>query len=30
MTKAYPNDLTKEQWELIAELFPAAKTGGLN
>ena len=28
MTKAYPNDLTKEQWELIAELFPAAKTGG--
>ena len=28
MTKAYPNDLTQEQWELIAELFPAAKTGG--
>src|SRR6476619_993050 len=28
MTKAYPNDLTKEQWELIAELFPAEKNGG--
>jgi transposase len=28
MTKAYPNDLTAEQWELIAEMFPAAKTGG--
>jgi len=28
MTKAYPNDLTWEQWELIAELFPEAKTGG--
>lgn len=25
---AYPNDLTLEQWELIAEMFPEAKTGG--
>jgi putative transposase len=28
MTKAYPNDLTWEQWELIADLFPEAKSGG--
>lgn len=28
MTKAYPNDLTWEQWALIADLFPEAKTGG--
>ncbi|MEH2399804.1 hypothetical protein [Nostoc sp.] len=28
MTKAYPNDLTWEQWELIADLFPEPKTGG--
>ena len=28
MTKAYPSNLTWEQWELIAELFPEAKTGG--
>lgn len=28
MTKAYPSNLTWEQWELIAELFPSAKPGG--
>lgn len=28
MTKAYPSNLTWEQWELIAKLFPEAKTGG--
>ncbi len=28
MTKSYPNDLTWEQWELIADLFPEAKSGG--
>jgi putative transposase len=28
MTKAYPNNLTWEQWELIAHLFPEAKPGG--
>jgi transposase len=28
MIKAYPNDLTLEQWELIAEMFPAGKSGG--
>jgi putative transposase len=28
MTKSYPNDLTWEQWELIAALFPEAKSGG--
>ncbi len=28
MTKAYPNDITREQWELIANLFPTRKTGG--
>ena len=28
MTKAYPSNLTWEQWELIADLFPSAKKGG--
>lgn len=28
MAKAYPSNLTKEQWELIADLFPSAKYGG--
>lgn len=28
MTKAYPSNLTWEQWELIAEMFPEAKPGG--
>ncbi len=28
MTKAYPSNLTWEQWELIVELFPSAKPGG--
>ena len=28
MTKVYPSDLTWEQWELIADLFPSAKPGG--
>lgn len=28
MTKAYPSNLTWEQWELIAEEFPSAKPGG--
>jgi putative transposase len=28
MTKAYPSNLTWEQWELIAQLFPEAKLGG--
>ena len=28
MTKAYPSNLTWEQWELIADLFPKAKPGG--
>lgn len=28
MTKAYPSNLTWEQWELIAELLREAKTGG--
>lgn len=28
MTKAYPSNLTWEQWELIADLFPTAKSGG--
>jgi hypothetical protein len=28
MTKAYPSNLTWEQWELIAELFPKEKPGG--
>ena len=26
--KAYPTDLTDEQWELLAPLLPAAKPGG--
>lgn len=28
MTKAYRSNLTKEQWELIADFFPIAKPGG--
>ncbi|TAE52325.1 MAG: IS5 family transposase [Nostocales cyanobacterium] len=28
MSKAYPSNLTWEQWELIAEEFPSAKFGG--
>lgn len=28
MTKTYPNNLTWQQWELIAHLFPEAKPGG--
>ena len=28
MTKNYPSNLTWNQWELIAELFPEAKPGG--
>ena len=28
MTKIYPNNLTWEQWELIADLFPETKPGG--
>ena len=28
MTKAYRSNLTKEQWELIADFFPTAKPGG--
>ncbi|WP_442940533.1 transposase [Nostoc sp.] len=28
MTKAYPSNLTWEQWVLIAEEFPSAKLGG--
>ena len=28
MTKTYPNNLTWEQWELIADLFPETKPGG--
>ncbi|CDN12351.1 Mobile element protein [Richelia intracellularis] len=28
MTKNYPSNLTWEQWELIPELFPEAKSGG--
>lgn len=28
MTKVYPSNLTWEQWELIANLFPNAKSGG--
>jgi putative transposase len=28
MTKAYPSNLTWEQWELIVDLFPEAKPGG--
>ena len=28
MTKAYRSNLTKEQWELIADIFPVAKRGG--
>ncbi|GAX41138.1 transposase [Tolypothrix sp. NIES-4075] len=28
MTKAYRSNLTWEQWELIADLFPSAKPGG--
>ena len=28
MTKTYPNNLTWEQWELIANLFPETKPGG--
>jgi putative transposase len=28
MSKVYSNNLTKEQWELIEPLIPAAKTGG--
>ena len=28
MTKAYPSNLTWEQWELIADLFPVPKPGG--
>jgi transposase len=27
MTKAYRSNLTWEQWELISDLFPEAKTG---
>jgi transposase len=26
--RRYPSDLTDEQWELVAPLLPAAKTGG--
>ena len=26
--KAYPSDLTDEQWKMLAPLLPAAKTGG--
>jgi len=28
MSKVYSSNLTKEQWELIEPLIPAAKTGG--
>jgi putative transposase len=28
MSKAYPNNLTWKQWELIADLFLQAKAGG--
>lgn len=28
MTKEYPSNLTWEQWELIADLFPEPKAGG--
>ena len=28
MTKNYPSNLSWEQWELMAELFPEAKPGG--
>jgi hypothetical protein len=28
MTKAYPSNLTWEQWELIADQFPSEKPGG--
>ncbi|NRB06967.1 MAG: transposase [Richelia sp.] len=28
MTKNYPSNLTWEQWEFIAQLFPEAKPGG--
>ncbi len=28
MTKTYPNNLTWEQWELIADLFPETKPAG--
>ncbi len=28
MSKAYPSNLTKEQWELLAPLIPATKPGG--
>ncbi len=28
MTKVYPNNLTWEQWELIADIFLKAKLGG--
>jgi transposase len=28
MTKAYRSNLTWEQWELIADVFPEAKPGG--
>lgn len=28
MSKAYPSNLTWEQWELIAGEFPSAKSGG--
>ncbi len=29
MTKTYPSNLTWEQWELISDLFPEAKLGGV-
>ncbi|MBE9250422.1 IS5/IS1182 family transposase, partial [Dolichospermum sp. LEGE 00240] len=28
MSKVYSSNLTREQWELIEHLIPAAKTGG--
>ena len=28
MRKAYPSDLTDEQWDVLAPLLPAAKSGG--
>jgi len=28
MSKAYPSNLTQDQFELISKLIPAAKSGG--
>jgi transposase len=28
MNPSYPSNLTNEQWELLSELIPQAKTGG--